>query len=280
MCVDIASHLTAAADRPIPETMREQFPALAEEGVLEGELADAMAKAVDLRNLAVHDYLPTAIADLRSFAEQTIACLANVSECSMMSQPQSSSITEDHELDVLSQIHHNQAVKQRDIAHAIGLSLGMTNAILKRLAAKGFISMRRVNARNIHYLVTPDGIDLIARRSYRYLRRTMGHVVRYKERMYEILEAAALPLPEGRGITGVVLVGESDLEFLVEWCAEKAGLSFRHQADALSPGDAARLELVREFVVAGETVRFTVAPGDEAPWDLHLADLVVPARAE
>ena len=34
----------------------------------------------------------------------------------------------------------------------------MTNAILKRLATKGFISMRKVNARNIHYLVTADGI--------------------------------------------------------------------------------------------------------------------------
>ncbi len=196
-----------------------------------------------------------------------------------MVQQQTYDITNDHELDVLSQIHHNQAVKQRDIAHAIGLSLGMTNSILKRLAAKGFIAMRKVNARNIHYLVTPDGIDLIARRSYRYLRRTVGHVVRYKERMLEILQAAAPP-PELRGITTVVLVGESDLKFLVERCAEKAGLSFRHQADALSPGRAARPELAGEFVVAGETVRFTVTPGAEPPWDLHLADLVVQARAE
>ena len=196
-----------------------------------------------------------------------------------MAQQQIYDITNDHELDVLSQIHHNQAVKQRDIAHAIGLSLGMTNSILKRLAAKGFIAMRKVNARNIHYLVTPDGIELIARRSYRYLRRTVGHVVRYKERMLEILQTVAAPPPDGRGITGVVLLGESDLEFLVEWCAEKTGLSFRHQADALSPGRTARPELAGEFVVAGETVRFTVAPGDEPPWDLHLADLVV-ARSE
>ncbi len=43
----------------------------------------------------------------------------------------------------------------------------MTNAILKRLAAKGFITMRRVNSRNIQYAVTPEGVDAIARRSYR-----------------------------------------------------------------------------------------------------------------
>ena len=90
-CVDIASHLTAAADRPIPETMREQFPALAGEKVLDHEIAVAMAKAVGLRNLAVHDYsaldwmqlheyLPAAIADLRRFAEQISAYLGTLSE--------------------------------------------------------------------------------------------------------------------------------------------------------------------------------------------------------
>lgn len=91
VCVDIASHVTAAADRPIPETMREQFPALAGEGVLEDALAQAMAKVVGLRNLAVHDYstldwiqlhdyLPSALADLRSFAEQISAHLATQSD--------------------------------------------------------------------------------------------------------------------------------------------------------------------------------------------------------
>ncbi|MFP4115319.1 MAG: MarR family transcriptional regulator [Spirochaetota bacterium] len=185
-----------------------------------------------------------------------------------MSQPQAiTDITHDHELDVLAQIHHNQMVKQRDIAHAIGLSLGMTNSILKRLAMKGFLTMRKVNARNIHYLVTPEGIDLIARRSYRYLRRTVGHVVRYKEAIRGLLHEAALAPPAGRGVTRVVVVGESDLEFLVEWCAEKEGLGFSVVADpgTVRPGGEV-------FVVASE--RLAMAP---VGWDLHLAELVVPA---
>lgn len=81
MCVDIAAHILADGSRPIPETMREQFVTLAEEGVLDPDLGDALARAVGLRNLAVHDYtaldwmrlhafLPDAIADLRRFAAQ------------------------------------------------------------------------------------------------------------------------------------------------------------------------------------------------------------------
>lgn len=110
---------------------------------------------------------------------------------------------------------------QRDIAHAVGLSLGMTNAILKRLATKGFVTMQRINGRNIHYLVTPTGIELIARRSYRYLRRTVGHIVRYKEKLHTWLEEQVRA-----GVTTVILVGESDLDFLVEWCAEALELTF------------------------------------------------------
>jgi len=189
-----------------------------------------------------------------------------------MSNPQlTEQITHDHELDVLTQLHQNTGVKQRDLAQAIGLSLGMTNAILKRLAGKGFVAMRKINARNIHYLVTPEGIDLIARRSYRYLRRTVGHVVRYKEHMLELLAAAAAQPPQGRGITGVVLVGQTDLEFLVEWCAEKAGLSFQRQADVDSLPGAGDPHV---FVIAGEAVTRNGQEGGE-PWDLHLAELVM-----
>ncbi|MFP4409355.1 MAG: MarR family transcriptional regulator [Alkalispirochaetaceae bacterium] len=180
-------------------------------------------------------------------------------------------ITNDHEFDVLAHIHQHEQVKQRDIAGAIGLSLGMTNAILKRLAGKGFITMRRINSRNIHYLVTPTGVDVIAKRSYRYLRRTVGHIVRYKERMRLLFREAAADPPEGRGAREVILVGESDLDFLVEWCAEKEGLSFGRAE--LAPEEANHGWLV----VAGEQLPLT--PKAILPWwDLHLAEIVVGGR--
>jgi len=88
--------------------------------------------------------------------------------------------------------------------------------------------MRRINAHNVHYLVTPEGIEQISRRSYRYLRRTIGHVVRYKERLREFCREQ-----KHAGITEIVLTGESDLAFILEWCAEKEGLSFRQVAEPI-----------------------------------------------
>ena len=72
----------------------------------------------------------------------------------------------------------------------------------------------------------------------------------------------------------MILLGQTDLEFLVEWCAEKAGLSFQREADVDAPAcDGDPLA----FVIAGEAVRETAAPGEES-WDLHLAELVVRSR--
>jgi DNA-binding MarR family transcriptional regulator len=141
------------------------------------------------------------------------------------------------ELDVLAHVHAVQKeavnvqartgtrhVSQRSIARALGMSVGLTNAILKRLADKGFLMMRRINERNIHYLVTPSGIEQIGRRSYLYLRRTIGHVVRSKEQIRSFCRREAR-----EGTDTIVLVGESDLTFILEWSAEKEGLRFEHQ---------------------------------------------------
>lgn len=141
---------------------------------------------------------------------------------------------EKRDLDVLAWVHTtgDPRVSQRTIAHALGMSLGLTNAILKRLTDKGFLMVRRINQHNAHYLVTGAGIDQISRRSYRYLRRTIGHVVRYKERLRAFCRHHA-----HQGIREIRLLGESDLTFILEWCAQKEGLAFRHITGAGSgPG--------------------------------------------
>ncbi|MCX7037631.1 MAG: winged helix-turn-helix transcriptional regulator, partial [Spirochaetes bacterium] len=43
----------------------------------------------------------------------------------------------DKEIAILSHIARGEQVRQRDLSHVIGMSLGMTNAILKRLVHKG-----------------------------------------------------------------------------------------------------------------------------------------------
>lgn len=128
------------------------------------------------------------------------------------------------ELEILEHIYHGQeTVRQRDLARIVGLSLGMTNAILKRLVLRGWISVRKINNRNIHYVVTPNGIDQITRRSYRFIKRTIKNVVYYKDAILDLLAEV-----KARGFTGVVLVGPSDLDFVVEHACHVHGLELIH----------------------------------------------------
>jgi len=124
------------------------------------------------------------------------------------------------EIEILENIYHSQPnVRQRDLAHVAGLSLGMTNAILKRLAQKGWITMRKVNSRNISYAVSPEGMEVIMRKSYHYFRRTIKNVVYYRRTIEELIrEISEL------GYQGLVLVGKSELDFIVEHACRRYGV--------------------------------------------------------
>ncbi len=143
----------------------------------------------------------------------------------------------DHELEVLEHLAQAEDVRQRDLARIIGMSLGMTNAILKRLAHKGFITIRKVNNRNIMYAVSPDGFEEIAQRSYRYLKRTIKNVVVYRETIDSLVRLIA-----DQGYAELELMEPSDLDFIVEHACEVKGVTFargRATNQGRSPSGAA-----------------------------------------
>jgi DNA-binding MarR family transcriptional regulator len=130
--------------------------------------------------------------------------------------------TEEKELEVLKYIYANaDNVHQRDLAKIVGLSLGMTNAILKRLAQKGFLKIRKVNNRNIKYIVSAQGIEAITRRSYQFFKRTIKSVVFYKETIESLIRDI-----KKEGYEGVLLIGRSDLDFLIEHVCTKYGMLY------------------------------------------------------
>jgi len=136
-------------------------------------------------------------------------------------------ISPEKELEILERISRSKTtIRQRDLARIIGLSLGMTNSILKRLAKKGLLKIKKVNNRNIQYVVSPKGMEAIAGRSYRYFKRTIKNVVYYKEAIDRIIQEAA-----DRGHRRFVLVGSSDLDFIVEHFCEKKHLEYTQSPD-------------------------------------------------
>jgi len=68
----------------------------------------------------------------------------------------------ERELRVIEEVGADKNLTQRKISHSLGLSLGTTNLILKKLVRKGYIKMRQLNRRKIQYILTPKGFDFPA----------------------------------------------------------------------------------------------------------------------
>ena len=124
------------------------------------------------------------------------------------------------------------ALRQRDLAHMTGASLGMTNAILKRLAQKGWITIKKLNCRNIQYAVTLDGINEIIHRSYNYFKQTIRNTVYYKETLDAIIRNA-----KQNNISSVILIGASDLDFIIEHACHSYGISFAKASEPYVSAD-------------------------------------------
>jgi predicted transcriptional regulator len=162
-------------------------------------------------------------------------------------------VIEDLERDALAS---SSAPSQRDFARALNLSVGMTNAIIKRLVGKGWLVMNRINGRNLSYALTPDGTRELARRSYRYLRRTIGNVVRWKDAIDRVVLRG-----KEAGCDRVLLIGDSDLDFIVEHAAGRHGMVFLMKAyEGISDLRDQSTEVLKDtMLIYSERIEFLVS---------------------
>jgi MarR family transcriptional regulator, temperature-dependent positive regulator of motility len=97
------------------------------------------------------------------------------------------SLQEENHLKVLRLVEANPHMTQRDLADALGVSLGKTNYCIKALLDKGFIKIesfsKSPNKLAYAYLLTPTGITEKAGLTIRFLERK---VAEYKSLTQEI----------------------------------------------------------------------------------------------
>jgi DNA-binding MarR family transcriptional regulator len=143
-------------------------------------------------------------------------------------------------------LERDAPLRQRDLALITGTSLGMTNSVLKRLAQKGWITVKKLNHRNIQYAVTISGLNEILHRSYRYFKRTIKNIMVYKDAIDRVVYQA-----KRKNYAVILLIGVSDLEFIIEHSCYNQGLSFLKTVDAKT---AQQVLDERTFGIYGETI--------------------------
>lgn len=136
-----------------------------------------------------------------------------------------SSIIGEREFKIIEEISQDKNLTQRKISHRLGLSLGMTNIILKRLASKGYIKVKGLNRRKVQYILTPKGFTEKTKKSYRYLSKTIHSLQEMKKKIQRLVL-----MEYKKGKTHFVISGEGELADIVELSLknlDNSGLEYR-----------------------------------------------------
>lgn len=136
-------------------------------------------------------------------------------------------LPEQKETTLLEKINNSPDLTQRDLADYAGLSLGLTNAVLKRFAEKGWVCLQRFSARHIKYFITPEGLKELSKRGLRYIKRTFNKISHCKNEIADFIGKA-----KHEGAAGINLIGHSDIDFLIQYVCEEENLQFTRDTEA------------------------------------------------
>ena len=104
---------------------------------------------------------------------------------------------EDVRFRILRLLQDNPHLTQRELAEALGISLGKTNFCIKALLDKGFIKLHNFRAsRNklaYSYMLTPAGLAEKAALTSRFLRRKMVEYEQLKAEIESLKQESDLP---------------------------------------------------------------------------------------
>ena len=94
-----------------------------------------------------------------------------------------------HDQQILQAIASGQPVTQRSLANDLGVALGLTNLLIRRLVGKGYVKMAGMGTRHVRYLMTPEGWEVLARATRDSLENTIHLYTQTREQIRANLTA-------------------------------------------------------------------------------------------
>lgn len=86
---------------------------------------------------------------------------------------------------ILSEVASGKEVSQRSLSRQLGIALGLTNLLLKRLIHKGWVRMIHVKPSRFAYLITPTGLAEKTRMSRDYVAQSTRYYAETRDRILE-----------------------------------------------------------------------------------------------
>jgi DNA-binding MarR family transcriptional regulator len=117
----------------------------------------------------------------------------------------------EREFELINIIGAKLGSNQRDLSRQLNLSLGQTNMLVRRLAAKGYIRINQLNKRKVKYLLTPKGFTEKMHKSIKYTLNTINSIGLINNKIRALLKQL-----HDSGERKFYILGASDLVTMVE----------------------------------------------------------------
>jgi DNA-binding MarR family transcriptional regulator len=126
-----------------------------------------------------------------------------------MNEPEDS--LNEREFELINIIGGELGVNQRDLSKQLAISLGMTNLLVRRLVAKGYIRIRQLNKKKSQYILTPKGFTEKYHKSVRYTLKTIHSIGLIRDQLNIIIQRLY-----NQGERVFFIFGNSDFAEVVE----------------------------------------------------------------
>ncbi len=123
-------------------------------------------------------------------------------------------------LELLTEIEKDAGLTQNDLAVRMGVAVGLTNLLMKRVVKKGYVKISKLRGRKVRYLLTPKGISEKSRLAYEFLRYSFQYYRYMREDFRKSLEPH---LQSGK--KRVVFYGSGETAELAYLSAKELGFS-------------------------------------------------------
>ena len=123
------------------------------------------------------------------------------------------------DMHLLNEVTHSPRTTQRELSKRIGVALGLTNLMLRRLVNKGYIKITGTKRSRIRYLITPQGILEKSRLTYEFLQYSLQLYSRMRHFLREQLTILAQT-----GSRRVLLYGTGELAEIAFLTVQEIGL--------------------------------------------------------
>lgn len=127
---------------------------------------------------------------------------------------------------LLSEIETGQHQSQRSLARSVGIALGLTNLLVRRLVRKGCVRIIQIRPNRVRYLLTPTGIAEKARMSRDSLQYSISFYAEARERVHDRFAILSAEWPAGSEVTGkrIVFLGTGGVAEIGYVCLQETDL--------------------------------------------------------